>query len=183
MTLLARAYAPEANARALRRSALATGIAFGVSLLLWPGMLLHLALLDAGLVVFALSRRERRAAAAFAGQLALLHLVALALVAPFALRSHWTQWAAFSPVVLSDFQPWLLAAAALWAAGCAGVFRIDAAGDRPARRIASALGIALVLIAASGLASPVSSPPQATPGTGSRAPTPSSAAWASRCRC
>ena len=149
MTLLAKASGAEAKAPTLRRSALATGIGLGASLLLWPGMLLHVALVDAALVGFALTRRDRAQAVAFAWNLALAHGVALALVAPLGLSARWTQWGPFSPVVLSAFQPWLMAVACLGSAGCAAAWRHDGAGGSQARRLASGLALAVVLLGAS----------------------------------
>jgi dolichyl-diphosphooligosaccharide--protein glycosyltransferase len=154
MTLLARAGAAAPNATSLRRSALATGIGFAASFLLWPGMLLHVAAIEAALAVYALTRRERAPAAAFALQLALAHAIALALVAPFALPARWTAFGAFSPVVLSGFQPWLLGALSLAWAGCAAAWRRDAAGGSPARRLLFAAGLVVALGVASAWAFP-----------------------------
>jgi dolichyl-diphosphooligosaccharide--protein glycosyltransferase len=149
MSLLARASAAPMDGRARWRSVLATGTALGMALLLWPGMLLHVGLVDAALVVFALTRPEQLAAASFVRSLALLHLIALALVAPLGLTAHWREWGPFSPVVLSAFQPWLMAAACLWSAGCAAAWRSDAAGGSRARRTLSGLGLGVALLLAS----------------------------------
>jgi dolichyl-diphosphooligosaccharide--protein glycosyltransferase len=154
MTLLARAEDPGASRSAMRRSALATGVGLGTALLVWPGMLVHVALLELGLVGFLLTRRDREQARAFALRLAALHLVALALVAPLALSARWTVWKPFSPVVLSAFQPWLLAVACLWSVGCAAAWRLDAAGRTRPRRVVSSVALALALRAAGAGALP-----------------------------
>ncbi len=154
MALLARASLADTNGSALRRSALATGVGFGAGFLVWPGMLLHVGLVDSALVGFALTRRERAQAAAFASGLALLHLVALALVAPLGVSSRWTEWGRFSPVVLSAFQPWLMAVACLWSAGCAAAWRLDGTGRSRARRLLSGLALTVALLGASAWAFP-----------------------------
>lgn len=103
-------HAAPREGRAGCATALLLGLAMGISLLLWPGMLLHVAAVGLPLTVFALVQRGRAAARA-AALLAGAHAVALALVAPFSLGAHWERWGSFSPLVLSDFQPWLLATA------------------------------------------------------------------------
>lgn len=154
MTLLSNASAKGPRPRTLCRGVLATGIGFGVALLLWPGMLLHVAIVDLALVAFALTRRERAQAVAFAGSLAALHGIALALVAPLGLSTRWTEWGPFSPVVLSAFQPWLMAAACLWSLGCAAVWRRGAAGRSLARRLLTGLALAIALLGASAVVFP-----------------------------
>lgn len=149
MTLLARASVADTDRSTMQRSVLATGVAFGTSLLVWPGMLLHVGLVDAALLGFAMTRRDRGRATAFAWNLATLHLVALALVAPLGLSAQWTEWGPFSPVVLSAFQPWLMAVACLWSAGCAAAWRLDGIGRSRARRLQSGLALAVALLAAS----------------------------------
>jgi asparagine N-glycosylation enzyme membrane subunit Stt3 len=117
-------------------------------------MLLHVAIVDLALVGFGLARRERAQAVSFARSLAALHGIALVVVAPLALSMRWTEWGPFSPVVLSGFQPWLMAAACLWSLGCAVLWRLGAAGRSPARRLLSGLALAVVLLGASVLAFP-----------------------------
>jgi dolichyl-phosphooligosaccharide-protein glycotransferase len=154
MRLLANASAVDPQVRLKRRGMLVTGACFGVGLLLWPGMLLHVAIVDLALVGFALTRRERADAVAFAWTLAAPHGIALALVAPLALSTRWTEWGPFSPVVLSAFQPWWMAAACLWSLGCAVAWRLDRTGRSQARRLLTALALAIALLGASAAAFP-----------------------------
>jgi dolichyl-phosphooligosaccharide-protein glycotransferase len=134
------------RARRARADALATGLALGLAVAVWPGSLLHAGLLDLGLLGYLLARPSARQAAAFARCLAWVHLVAFAVVSPLALGNHWPQWGDFSPVVLSNFQPWLFASGALWAAACAALFAGRWGGTR-AGRAALALGLGAVLLA------------------------------------
>ncbi len=131
------------------RRALWTGVLAGCVLLVWPGSLLHVAILECGLFVFLLTRDQRGEALTCAAWLAALHAAAFACVAPFCLGNAWPQWARLSPVVLSDFQPWffaLIGAALLIARGLWGV---DALGASRARRIASLAFAVSALLAAS----------------------------------
>jgi asparagine N-glycosylation enzyme membrane subunit Stt3 len=134
--------------------ALWTGVLFAATLLLWPGALLHLGLLECGFFLFLLTRAARADASAFAVRLVVLNGLAFLLVAPFSLGNQWPQWSAFSPVVLSNFQPWLLAsicaatliARGLWGAGPLGATR--------GRRFATLLAVAIASVAVSALLLP-----------------------------
>jgi dolichyl-diphosphooligosaccharide--protein glycosyltransferase len=154
MTLLANASSAVPPPRGVRGGVLATGVGFGAAFLLWPGMLLHVAIVDLALVGFALTRRERVQAVAFAKSLAALHGIAFALVAPLALSTRWMEWGRFSPVVLSAFQPWLMAVACLWSLACAAAWRLDASGRSPVRRLLTGLALGIGLWGASVLAFP-----------------------------
>jgi dolichyl-diphosphooligosaccharide--protein glycosyltransferase len=128
-----------------RRASAATlgmlGVCLGAALLLWPGMLLELALVELGLASFLLVESDARRAHRLALGMAGTQLGALAVVAPFALGRDWERWGSFSPLVLSDFQPWLLGAAAV--AFAIYAWRVGAAGRlSPSRRYA-ALGLGL----------------------------------------
>jgi len=79
-------------------SVFAMGAAYGVALLLWPGMLLHVALVEVGLLVHLLGLAPRDAAIRFVGRLAAVHAVAFVLLLPFGLTSSWVVWSRFSPV-------------------------------------------------------------------------------------
>jgi dolichyl-diphosphooligosaccharide--protein glycosyltransferase len=149
MGLLARASREPLGLRPGSRSAVATGGSMALALLLWPGSLLHVGLVETGLLVFLLRCSRREDAIGFARRLALLHGVAFVLVFPFGAGSTWSQWSRFSPVVLSAFQPWYFAAAALFSAACAACWRHPRAGRTRASRGASALAIGAALLAVS----------------------------------
>ena len=121
------------------------------ALLLWPGMLLHVALVETGVVWQAM--RERDDDGLRLQQRAWGHLLAFALVAPLCLGQSWPQWSEYSPNVLSRFQPWLFAALAAHAVFCAAMVR-----GRPqagiALRLAGLGGLAIAVAGASVLALP-----------------------------
>ena len=99
-------------------------------------MLLHLALVEAGVLLQALRRAGSEEGAERFAQRAWGHLLAFALVAPFCLGQIWPQWGEYSANVLSRFQPWLFALlaahAALSAAFCACVRGGGGSADPPA---------------------------------------------------
>jgi len=147
MALLDRSSREPAGLRPGLRSAVATGGAIGAALLLWPGCLLHVGLVETGLLLFLLRCSRREDADGFARRLALLHGVAFLLVFPFGFASTSSQWSRTSPVVLSAFQPWFFGAAALFSAACAACWRTPRAGGTQARRVISALAIGALLLA------------------------------------
>jgi dolichyl-diphosphooligosaccharide--protein glycosyltransferase len=140
----------EAGAPAAR-PALACGAVVGLALLLWPGMLLHVVLLELTAAGFLLSRRRRVGLEATARALALAHAAAFAALAPFALGRHWERWGAFHPVVLSGFQPWLLGSAAAAYALVAAALRRAPPECSLLRRLATAGSAAALVLAASAL--------------------------------
>ncbi|MBW2266972.1 MAG: glycosyltransferase family 39 protein [Deltaproteobacteria bacterium] len=97
---------------ARRRDAGACGVVAGVALLIWPGCLLYVGLALAGLATAALFAPERQSAAGRWHDLAWVSSCAGIVVAPFSLGAEWPQWSSMSPVVLTNFQPWLLGSTA-----------------------------------------------------------------------
>lgn len=146
MALLARSSREPEGLRPAWQISVATGSAMGASLLLWPGSLLHVGLVEVGLLTYFLARSRREDAAGFARRLTLAHGVAFCLLFPFGAASTWTEWSRFSPVVLSAFQPWYFGTAALFSAVCAACWRHPRAGGTRARRCASALAIGAALV-------------------------------------
>ncbi len=128
----------------------ATGAALAAALLLWPGMLLDVLLVETGLVAFALSRAEQGEAQRFAAAFTLAQAFAFALVLPLGATASGPPGSAFSPLQLSGFQPWLFACLAAGGAACVLLWRGDRLGGSPGARLASASAIALLVLAASG---------------------------------
>jgi len=126
--------------------ALGTGFAFGASLLLWPGMLIHLAWLEAMLVVWAVVAAAREEACGRARTLARVNAGAFVAITPFAIGHEWVEFGPWSPWVLSRFQPVFFLAAAATLAAVAVLWRC-AGGTRP-RRLALAGGLGGVAFAA-----------------------------------
>jgi asparagine N-glycosylation enzyme membrane subunit Stt3 len=126
------------------------GCALGLSLLLWPGLLLEVAVVELAVVGAIGASGGRAQAIAGARRFALAQFIALALVAPSGLTSQWPQWSDASPVVLSHFQPWLFATAGGAALAASGLWtKRPRTGERPAARIASALALGLAMAAIS----------------------------------
>jgi dolichyl-diphosphooligosaccharide--protein glycosyltransferase len=136
------------------RQTLWTGVLCGAALLLWPGSLLHLGLLECGFYLFLLTRVVRADAIAFADRLTVLHGAAFLLVAPFALGNEWPQWSAFSPVVLTNFQPWILALIGAATLIARALWGVDAWGATRGRRLASFLAVVIAAITASAVLLP-----------------------------
>jgi len=137
------------------RCAIATGLSCALALLVWPGALLHVAIVEVGLLVLVLTRADRGPAIAAARLFFALNTLALAILAPFSIGQRWAQWSDFSPVVLSNFQPWFFAVNALGAALCmVAWWRWRALAASRARRGLGALAIAVAVGASSLLAWP-----------------------------
>ena len=133
----------EESAQRAWLSALGCGAAIAATLAVWPGGLLHVALVEVGALAFALTRPDAARARGFAVRRAAAYACACACIAPLALGNAWPQWGRFSPVVLSEFQPWLLGSAcAVWL-GCALAWRDSLA--RASARLAGFAGLCAVL--------------------------------------
>lgn len=120
-----------------------TGALSALCLLVWPGGLLHVALVHVGLLAFLLGRPRRDRAVRLAALLAGGYALAFLVVAPAGFSSDWPQWSALSPVVLSRFQPWLFGVAVFVCGGCAVSWRSRRLGASRARRALAFLGLAL----------------------------------------
>lgn len=107
----------------LRRDApgaVACGLLQALALGTWPGTILYLGLLAAGLFGWLVALRRPAQARAAGWLLALTYAVALVVLWPVLPDRDWERWGAWSPLVLSHFQPALLASFAL----VAGVFAL-----------------------------------------------------------
>jgi hypothetical protein len=130
---------------ALRQSAL-LGLAMAGSVLVWPGSLLHVGIVQAALVARLMSASEPLPAIAWARRFALVHLVACVVVLPLSAGNEWLLWGRFSPVVLSNFQPLYFGAAALFFALLGELWRRGwLCADRPTRALVGGLSCATLL--------------------------------------
>ena len=124
------------------RAAAAASATIVVGLLLWPGFLLQILVLQAVAIGQLLLCTDRGTALARARTLALMHGLAAAALAPFCAGHHFEDFGPLSPLVLSWFQPlWFAAGALLLLAAGAG-WRNDRLGATRARRLALALALA-----------------------------------------
>ncbi|HEX2484859.1 MAG TPA: STT3 domain-containing protein, partial [Myxococcota bacterium] len=119
--------------------------AFAGALLLWPGSLIHVGVAQAALLAVWLARGERGPSVRTAALLAAAHAGAALFVAPFGLGRTWLRWGAWSPLVLSGFQPLWLGAGAACFALLAGLYRRTGVSRSRARRAASAAAVGAVV--------------------------------------
>ena len=131
-----------------RGPAVATGVAMGAIVLVWPGSVLHVAIVEAVLVVTWSTRAARDDARRFAEASTIANAAAFACVAPFCFGTHWSIWSDFSPAVLSLFQPWLFAVLSLHAGICAASWRTSW-GETRAGRISETVFAGVSLLALS----------------------------------
>jgi dolichyl-diphosphooligosaccharide--protein glycosyltransferase len=141
---------PQSDGAGLLRGG-GVGLAIAANLLVWPGALLHVAIVEIAMVVRLLHAPSVPSAVALSRQFALANFVACIAVAPLSLGNEWTFWGSFSAVVLSNFQPTALLLAGL-SFGVPGLLwqRGWAAGGRLERSLAAgatALGLGVLLFA------------------------------------
>lgn len=104
--------APGADGKGLAWSG-ALGLSMALCVVIWPGTLLHLGLLQIAMLARLLGCAERASALVWSKRLALAQIVACAVIYPMAAGHEWVLWGPLSPVVLSDFQPLYFFLAAL----------------------------------------------------------------------
>jgi len=141
-------------ARPGRAIVLATGAVAGLALLLWPGALLHVLLLEAVLLLDWLRPGGRAEAAASARRFAGVNAVACLVVLPSGLGNEWPQWGLWSPVVLSAFQAWLFALLAACGLSCSLLFASPRSPGTRAGRLLGAFTVGSGLLGASLIAVP-----------------------------
>ncbi|MDP6979894.1 MAG: hypothetical protein QF570_15005 [Myxococcota bacterium] len=136
-----------------RRDATGLGVLFAFNLLIWPGALLYLVLGLTVLLWTGVFSRDARTRSGLLDTVWLSCVVAWLGIAPWSLGNDWPQWGPYSAVVLSNFQPWFLAAVGFssWLALRVDRRRPDAA---PSSRVGLALAAAALVITMSFLAIP-----------------------------
>ena len=148
MGLLAQLEDPR-NETSTTRMAVTTGLAMALAFLVWPGSLLHVALAEAGFLLYIATRKRIKDAAQAAGAVCWVNAIAAAVIAPWSWGNHWPQWSDFSPAVLSNFQPWFLAALALYALVLRGTW--TRGQDRGALRRLGDQGVLAALVVGASL--------------------------------
>jgi asparagine N-glycosylation enzyme membrane subunit Stt3 len=118
------------------------GVAMAASLLVWPGTLLYVAIVQLAFAILVLTAATRESAIGWARTVAFAHFIACIAVAPWSAGNHWDRWSSFSPVVLSNFQPMWFAACALGFALLSELWRLKAGAETWLGRSLSALAIA-----------------------------------------
>lgn len=122
------------------------GVCLALNLLVWPGSVLHIAVIEGALIVYLLGQGNALRFASTARALAYSQALALVLVAPATWNPQWERWSAFSPTVLSYFQPWLYASLLVFFLLCLALARTGRGPrDRPRPLPALAVGSALLV--------------------------------------
>ena len=134
------------------RPALVIGTLCAAILLVWPGSVVHVIAAQVSLLLFTMSRPRQDSAARMALALCGSHVLACALTLPGS-TTHWQVWGAYSPVVLSRFQPWLFCALGVHAGACAALW-LRGYGRTRRRRIAQSIGLGAATLGASALLVP-----------------------------
>jgi dolichyl-diphosphooligosaccharide--protein glycosyltransferase len=124
------------------RGAVATGVAIAGAILLWPGSLLHVLVVQVVLVAQVLAAREKAIAEVRVHVVAAMHGIAAVLLLPFCAGREWEQLGAFSPLMLSNFQPLWFGTASVLLAIAGQIWRHRLFGADRARRIGTALALA-----------------------------------------
>jgi asparagine N-glycosylation enzyme membrane subunit Stt3 len=157
MALLRRlAISPEDHRSALLSGGL-LALTAACILMLWPGSILYVGLIEIGLLLFILSRPDRDHAIAGAQAFCFINTVAFFLILPFSAFNSWPQWGEFSSVVLSGFQPWFFGSLAIYGLICALSWRRGTRlgfGDSLRARISQGVVIGLCVLAMSALLFP-----------------------------
>jgi dolichyl-phosphooligosaccharide-protein glycotransferase len=128
--------------------AIGTGISAAAAILLWPGALLHVLVVQGFFVIQLLATRERGIAIARARSLAALHAAAMLAMLPWSAGRTGSPFGVYSPLVLSQFQLLWFAAGAAVLASAAGLWSFPALGANRARRIGAAIAPAALVLSA-----------------------------------
>lgn len=136
--------------------AVALGLSMAITVATWPGALLHVAVIQVAMGARWLLAEDREVARARAIAFAIAQAVLAACIAPFGLGAAWRDYGAWSPLVLSNFQP------AYYGCAAAAVFIAQLLHERSAlgaslgRRVASCAALGGVgLLAALGAVPPL----------------------------
>jgi dolichyl-phosphooligosaccharide-protein glycotransferase len=114
------------------------GFAIALPLALWPGSLLHVAVVQLAAITHLLWINDRSQAVSRARALAWMHVVVAMLLAPLCLGQRWDQFGSLSPLVLSDFQPLWFGAGAVCLGLLAELWQRSATGETRLRRLLGA---------------------------------------------
>jgi len=126
----------------------ALGLAMGASLLTWPGVLIHIGVLQLALGLRWLWASDLETARARAIHFAISQAVVFGCIAPVGLGRDWSEFGSWSPLVLSNFQPAFFAMTAVAVCISQGLAeRFDLAESRGHR---STLAMIIAAIVAAG---------------------------------
>jgi len=154
MALLLRAGRPGNGHAGIVGIAILLGALHSLNLLVWPGAILHVAIVEIAFLLCMMRAPSQEAARALAGALVVQNGLAFLLLTPAALDNHFLQWSPYSAVVLSRFQPWFFGSLTLCGAGCLALWKLAGGGQSRNVRTLQTLAVGLGTLAASALILP-----------------------------
>ncbi len=126
------------------------GLVCAAILLVWPGGILYVALVEVGLFVCICIETTDEDARRWLTAAGVLNGLAFAIVFPLSAFNDWPQWGPYSAAVLSRFQPWVFAAGAALTLLCRFAWSGGTLERNFAPRLRMVSYMALALIVASG---------------------------------
>lgn len=124
------------------------GFSIAAAVLVWPGCLFHVGVLQCAMVVRLATARDESSAIAWARRFAVVHLTACLAVYPLCAGNEWLLWGSSSPVVLSDFQPLYFGVAFLCFVLVSLIWQRGWAASGHIARLVSSGAVAAVVLAA-----------------------------------
>ena len=125
------------------RLSVALGVAMAVTISTWPGSLLHIGVLQVAFGFRWLLAGDRETARARAVAFSVTQAIIAICIAPFTLGAEWREYGAWSPLVMSSFQPLYFTCAAVTVCLVQCLHERDSIGDSRARRAVSGIALAL----------------------------------------
>jgi len=125
------------------RLSVALGVAMAVTISTWPGSLLHIGVLQVAFGFRWLLAGDRETARARAIAFSVTQAIIAICIAPFALGAQWREYGAWSPLVMSSFQPVYFACAAAMVCVVQCLHERYSIGDSRGRRAVSGIALAL----------------------------------------
>ena len=130
------------------------GLSFGAAVLIWPGSLLQVGVLQVAMVVRLVASTQAEAARVWALRFAVVHGVACVMVYPLSAGNEWALWGTMSPVVLTNFQPLYFFVAMVCFGALGLMWQIPWGARTRLTRMATAAVVGLVVLVSLLLAIP-----------------------------
>ena len=124
------------------------GLSIAAAVLVWPGSLLQVGVLQIAMVVRLVTAAGSEAAKVWALRFSVVHGVACLAVYPMSAGNQWELWGPLSSVVLSNFQPLYFSVAAACFGILAVMWRLGWGSDTRLMRVISSSVLGSVLLAA-----------------------------------
>lgn len=124
------------------------GFSIAAAVLIWPGCLFHIGVLQCAMILRLVTANEQVTAIAWARRFAVVHLAACLAVYPLSAGNEWLLWGSLSPVVLSDFQPLYFCVAFLCFVFVSLIWQRGWAASSHVARVVSSGAVAAVVLTA-----------------------------------